>query len=292
MRTARNKAFTMVELLMVIMIISILVTLVVPGIIRAVELGKQAACNTNIKVIIQGLNQYSNVSEEMPKVPVSSWNVAIGKNRNARPFAEPGRPELAPTERNHSANLWLLVREEHVSVAAFVCPATTDIPSQYQKVEDYWDFYRSEYISYGIQSPYGWDGSLTVLTPRGVVLIADGSPYVEPSAGNDPGKIKKKGDLHIVDWGRSAGDILDGDTMKLYGNSPNHDSEGQNIGYSDGHAEWQEVAACGRDGDNIYTANDEADPKERRTATDAEGHLDVTRAGGIKNNENDTLILP
>ena len=270
MRTAGNKAFTLVELLIVIMIIFILATLVVPSVIRAIELAKQAACNTNIKVIIQGLKQYSSVSEEMPIVPVSSWNTRIGTNLNSNPFT-------ANSARNHSANLWLLAREEHVSLAAFACPGTTDHHSEYQDARKYWDFGSSRNISYGLQSPYGWDGSLSILTPSGVVLVADGSPYVETSEGSNPGKINTK--RSVVDWGREG---MDGNQMKLLGNSPNHESEGQNVGYYDGRAEWQTAANCGKDGDNIYSASN------HKTATSAGGRL----TAGIKNNENDTLILP
>ena len=273
MRTAGNKAFTMVELLIVIMIISILATLVIPSVIRAIALAKQAACNTNIQNILMGLKQYSNPSEEMPIVPQSSqwsWNTKIGTSRGSNPFT-------TVAGRNHSANLWLLAREDHVGLAAFVCPGTTDIPNDREEVKNYWDFKSSLRISYGLQSPYGWDGSLSILTPEGVVLVADGSPYVEPSAGNNPGKIDTK--RSVVDWGNDAGD---GDEMRLWGNSPNHETEGQNVGYNDGRAEWKTAANCGKDGDNIYTATN------HRTNTSAGGNL----TAGIKNNENDTLILP
>jgi len=270
MRTAGNKAFTLVELVIVIAVIGILTTLIVPSLIRAVELARRAVCNSNIRTIVQGLVQYSSDSQEMPKVPVSSWNTRIGTNRTSNPFS-------ANSVRNHSSNLWLLAREEHVGLEAFVCPSTTDTPYEGEQIKNYWDFRSSLRISYGLQSPYGYGGSLSILTPEGVVLVADGSPYVDPSTGNNPGKIKTN--ASIVDWGNeNAG----GEQMQLWGNSPNHDSEGQNVGYFDGRAEWQTTANCGKDGDNIYTATN------HKTATSPGGNL----TAGIKNNENDTLILP
>ena len=278
MKTAGNKAFTLVELLMVILIISILAMLVVPSVIRAVELARQAACNTNIQAISKALKQYSTAHQKMPIVPVSSWNVKIGTNRNSsNPFSTGAEPK----ERNHSANLWLLARESHVaSLSAFICPATTDIPSDRQEVELNWDFSSIRYISYGLQSPYGWDGSLSILGPADggdVVYIADGSPYVETSSGDNPGKIDTN--RSVVDWGD---DNLGVEAKQLLGNSPNHDAEGQNVGYHDGRVEWKTVANCGKGGDNIYTATN------LRTGISAAGSL----SAGIKNNENDTLILP
>ena len=263
MRTAGDKAFTMVELLMVIAIIALLAMLVVPAVLRAVDLAIQAKCNTSVKTIIQGLRQYSSVtvSGEMPYMPRKStggwnWNTAIGTNRNS------ADPLIA---RNHSANLWLLVREEHVGVASFVCPATTDSPREdvNEKVKDYWDFASGSRISYGLQSPYGHGGSLTALTPPDVVLVADGNPYVTAS-----------GVIH-TDWAGAAED-----TMTL--SSRNHEFEGQNTGYWDGRVKWETGPTCGKDGDNIYTASNHV------TGTSATGSL----TAAAKNNENDTLILP
>ena len=290
MRTAGNKAFTMVELLMVVMIIGILATLVVPAVTRALVLVRQSACKSNIRGIIQGLKGYSNVGEEMPAVPVESWNVEIGTNLTVRPFRVPGDP-AAPEDvnRNHSSNLWLLVREEHASLTGFVCPGTTDVPSESQDIKTSWDFGSGRNISYGLQSPYGYGGSLSILTPSGVVLVADSSPYVEPyTEHNRGGKIKSAG-LHLVDWGDGGSDENGGsisDNM-LFGNSPNHDREGQNVGYIDGRVEWRGGASCGKNSDNIYTATD-SNANEEATSTSAKGVL----ADGVKNNENDTLILP
>jgi len=277
MRTTGNKAFTMVELLVVILIIAILATLLVPGLLRAITIAKQAACNTNIQAIGKGLKGYSTAHKKMPYVPVSSWNVKIGTNRDSNPFFAGATLKA----RNHSANLWLLVREGYVGVSAFVCPSTTDISSVYQDAELTWDFSSSRYISYGLQSPYGWDGSLSIVGSAdgsaATVLIADGSPYVEISTGDDPGKIDPN--RGVVDW---ADNSMSVETKQLLGNSPNHNGEGQNVGYSDGKVEWKTVANCGKDGDNIYTA------ANHKTTVSAGGNL----TAGIKNNENDTLILP
>jgi prepilin-type N-terminal cleavage/methylation domain-containing protein len=283
MRTAGNKAFTMVELLIVILIIAILVTLVVPGIVRAVELAKQATCNTNVKAILAGLQQYASGSEEMPIVPASKWDVEIGTNRGVSPFALPGLDPKDPMPRNNSSNLWLLAREDHVSFESFVCPATTDTPDKKEDTRKLWDFRSALRVSYGLQNPYGWDGSLSVITPAGVALVADGSPYIEPYSGKtNGGKIRKN--VKVAQWGGGG----DGDQLKLQGNSPNHISEGQNVGYNDGHALWQEVASCGKDGDNIYSANGERNVAKQRTETSPDGVL----KSDSKNNENDTLIWP
>jgi len=285
MRTTGKKAFTLVELLIVIIIIGILATLVVPSLIRVVKLARRSACQSAVHELINGMRQYSTAAGDMPKVPVSSWDTSIGSNRLSSPFdmQNDGTPPPAKA-RNHSANLWLLAKRDYVSLEGFVCAATDDLPSTHQKVDKYWDFSSSRYISYGMQSPYGFGGSLNVLTPAGVVLIADGSPYVQSSTGLNPGKIKENDDLTIIDWGGNADGLV---KMRL-GNSPNHDGDGQNVGFWDGTVEWRSGAACGKNGDNIYTARNERVRDEDRDTDYGAGSL----SSSIKNNPNDTLILP
>jgi len=285
MRTTGNRAFTLVELLIVIMIIGILATLVVPAVARVLELARQSACRSSVRELISGMKAYSTATQEMPNVPVSGWNVRIGTNRGSSPFnLDGGGSPPAAKQRNHSANLWLLLRGEFVPASGFVCAGTEDRPSPRQEdMDDYWDFSSSLDVSYGMQSPYGYDGSLSILTPEGVVMVADGSPYVQTSYGTNPGAIKTGADLRIADWGSGG----DGVELMRRGNSPNHDGQGQNVGFWDGRAEWRTGAACGRNSDNIYTATDERGLNED-TATSAGGDL----RSGIRNNPYDTLILP
>jgi prepilin-type N-terminal cleavage/methylation domain-containing protein len=270
MRTVRNKAFTLLELLMVIMLIVIVMTLVVLSVIRMTTGGHYVKCNSNIRQIITGLTHYDNECDEMPRVPTSDWNVRIGTNLKSNPFT-------GTRSYNHSANLWLLAREDCVALSAFVCPATTDVKSDYQPLDRYWDFASSRNISYGIQSPYGYGDSLSRLLPEGVVLVADGSPYVQSSEADDPGKIDPL--RTVVNWGDGT---WSDEKKRLYGNSPNHNSEGQYVGYLDGSASWRTAANCGRNADNIYAASN------HKTKTSAGGLL----REGVKNSENDTLILP
>ena len=287
MRTTGKKAFTLVELLIVIIIIGILATLVVPSLIRAVTLAKQAACKSAVKELITGLNAYASAAPDsgMPKVPTSNWNTSIGTNRTVSPFdlQNDGTPPAAKP-RNHSSNLWLLARRGYVPLTGFICASTDDLASTHQKVDRYWDFSSSRYLSYGIQSPYGYNGSLSVLAPDGVVLIADGSPYVQGPTGTSPGKIKTGANLTIIDWSGGASGI---NKMRL-GNSPNHEGAGQNIGFKDGRSIWSTSAACGKSGDNIYTARNERVRDEDENTKYGAGSLSASS----RNNPNDTLILP
>jgi len=275
MKPVENKAFTLVELLIVIAIIAILTTLLVPAIQKAIFMAQRANCVGNVRVIVQGLRQYAGeaVRQSMPYVPCGSWNWQIGSNYRNRPLPNNS------SNRNHSANLWLLVRENHATPAAFVCPSAGDSESRHQDISRDWDFEHGRYISYGLQSPYGY-GSLSMHVHGDVVWVADGSPYVQRDYQDRPGRIDTG--RPVVNWGSGA--ALS--TKQRYGNSPNHSHRGQNIGFPDGSVDWAETADCGKKGDNIYTAA--KGTKNNKGDTSPGGVIN----GGVKNNENDTVILP
>lgn len=49
----------------------------------------------------------------------------------------------------------------------------------------------------------------------------------------------------------------------IRGNTRNHDQDGQNVLYADGHTEFQQAPFCGTEGDNIYAARTgTADPAD------------------------------
>ena len=59
-------------------------------------------------------------------------------------------------------------------------------------------------------------------------------------------------------------------------NSPNHEQEGQNVLYADGHVSYETTPFVGLNHDNIFTARTGAPPIVERSPTDA----------------TDTLLLP
>ena len=73
------RAFTLVELLVVLFIISLLISLVLPTIGSAMERGRRVRCMNNLKNIGTGLNMYANdhdgklpTVEPVPSIPVGS----------------------------------------------------------------------------------------------------------------------------------------------------------------------------------------------------------------------------
>jgi len=66
----RKAAFTLVELLIVIGIISILVSILMPSIVKAREEARRAVCGTNLKNIGTSMHMYAN--EHQDTIPIDN----------------------------------------------------------------------------------------------------------------------------------------------------------------------------------------------------------------------------
>ena len=287
----KTRGFTLIELLVVIAIIALLVAILLPSLNRAKELAKRTSCAANVKGIITAMQLYAGQrgKELMPYSPVPDtgahrWDMPVGFRRTVNKM-------VTPVGHNISENYWLLIREEFSEVGAFVCPSTDDTIDPIRgnsdpsgtDVTDVYDFLAQDdpasngakHISYGLQNPYGEGRPLNSSAEAGIAWVADGSPHVSV----DPAMAG------LIDTGATPVDWEDSSALEVKkrdGNSPNHMAEGQNVGYSDGHVEWQMLANCGYDHDNIYTA--------------AGGNNETSQAGtcadGDINCEIDSFILP
>src|SRR6185369_15490313 len=83
-----------------------------------------------------------------------------------------------------------------------------------------------------VQKGYKWTSKM----PAEFALAADINPGVKPP----------RYDVTAVKPDSPA-------SIRAKGNSGNHEQEGQNVLYSDGHVTYQLTPLCGVSGDNIYT---------------------------------------
>jgi len=129
------------------------------------------------------------------------------------------------------------------------------------------DFRGYPYLSYGYQVPFGrYAKPNENLDPR-VALTADKGPFFDANsevsaaaARYTPDKFRNppwSGDqaLAISVTGGSTVDgllRLDNDRWRPY-NSRNHNSEGQNVLYHDGHVDFERKPIVGVNNDNIFT---------------------------------------
>ena len=267
-----RRGFTLIELLVVIAIISLLVAISVPSIALAQELARRAICAANLHGIGQGLSLYAQDNKSYPYVPLSSWNAAVGTNRDVDPFA------AGLQARNATSNLYLLVRSNFCQAGMFICPSSRERADSSSSMDN-WDFSDGTHVSYALMNPYGDFQYFADNTPGGVILLADGSPYFDRATG-------LRNAVAPVDLnGNPTQDEIE------QGNSLNHAGIGQNVAGVNGAAYFEKRADVGSGRDNIYTRSDIAGKGDPAGSIPAPG-ADAGAADQGPANRYDSYLLP
>ncbi len=102
----------------------------------------------------------------------------------------------------------------------------------------------AQHYSYAYQIPYGGAKqmyySLSTTRQPGTPVMADRNPYLVLIQ-----EDKSLKDVHKYEYGNPM--------KERWGNSPNHNYEGQNVLFNDSSTRWETVPYCGINQDNIYT---------------------------------------
>jgi hypothetical protein len=96
------------------------------------------------------------------------------------------------------------------------------------------------HCSYSYHAPFG-QFAPTTTGEAGTAILADRNPWMDPNRVNDP----NTGWLRFDPKGPGP--------AACFGNSDTHQLDGQNVLFVDSHVKFERSAACGVDGDNIYT---------------------------------------
>ena len=235
-----RRGFTLIELLIVIGIIGLLLGITLPAIEKVRHKGYLLACATNLHSIGQGVSVYA--SEHRGQFPrtryVAGDPIVWGTGAASADSFGAGGPQA----NDVTAAFYLLLREQKINSRMFICPYNDVFqyqpdetpPSQHANFDDttlhlgysFADPYPSELAR---KSGYTWDSTLGADFP----LAADKNPGVDTHGSNV-----------------NAKDLA---TDPEEGSSLNHEQDGQNVLYADGHVTWQKSPLCGLNGDNIYT---------------------------------------
>jgi prepilin-type N-terminal cleavage/methylation domain-containing protein/prepilin-type processing-associated H-X9-DG protein len=244
----RSRAFSALELIVVLAILSLLLAIFVPYLLKVREDNNRMRCFDNLRTLGGALSDYARTNGgDYPRVVCSPAAAAGGYTcytgaDSPNPFAK--NSSVAPNDV--TASLWLLVRMKLAQPADFICPSSADIADNFADAagEQTLLAYRSNFrepenLSYSYACPFSAAPDYRFNSDRldsNFAVLADKNPGIE-------------------DGGNVTGPPANAPPLELaVANSANHGRAGQNVLYADGHAEFRASPYCGVANDNIYTA--------------------------------------
>ena len=270
---------------------------------RAREVANRVKCASNLKQIGMALLLYSN--ENRGAYPRSRSD--LGKNPDPKPVwgtpygdsalvppDEPGfvaKPYLAdepkeekdkslvkyrPEFNDVTAALFQLLRTQDITSEIFVCPTTELEPWDYgggKRTAQHWTNWAGaeglrKHLSYGYQNPYPSHKAISLGFKLNNSISAEFAVTGDMNPGSDA--------LLTLNPKSAARQMRDG-------NSYNHDRDGQNILFGDGHVEFLQDPFVGVKRDNVFTYG-----KSGNDVTDKGGDGMVASPVGPE----DSILLP
>jgi len=242
-RLARTRrGFTFIDLVVLICCVGLgMLVGCYTGCCRSRETANRVKCASNLRQIGQAMLLYANDHRgQYPRV------IFVG---GADPTPVWGTS--APDPNDVTATMFLLLRTQDITAEVFTCPSSnaekdlfgggTNGPLDRRNFTDV-----KKNLSYSIHNPYVKDG----LIPPMVTTYWTSGMSAEFAIAAD------------INPGTAGGDDVNKPTTTSsardtgVANSNNHDKDGQNILYGDGHVAWESNPFVGVNRENIFSAGD------------------------------------
>jgi prepilin-type N-terminal cleavage/methylation domain-containing protein/prepilin-type processing-associated H-X9-DG protein len=245
----RRRAFSLIELLVVIGIIAVLIGIALPVMEKVRHRGYINACASNLRQIGQAMQMYAGENRgALPRTIYDPAQASAPLFGNYGAQADPfGGPIAVPNDVTTAVHL--LMRAQKLPSGIFICPYNDATTYEADRADaatrsNFTDWRKN--LGYSIANPYPTHAAIkagyqwTAKLPAGFALVAD------LSCGT------------TGPHGESVLDPLPNSPMSIQrrANSENHEKEGQNVLFADGHVTYELTVFCGVNGDNIYCSSD------------------------------------
>ncbi len=264
-----EKALTLLETIVIILVIMVLLAIFMPFYGRAPRMRPRVICVTNLKGLGTAQVVYANDYDD--KYALQGGQGTPAWTTGTDDFYNPDKDWSKAKGITVGASLYLLVREADVSSKSFVCPSSGQKPYDGAgadsdiDITQLWDFGHPDVedtgpgkcVSYSYQMPYGPKGGAGDYAADGTrsaafAVMADKNPWYDPKLLTGTSTAR-----NWLDYIGPMGAYYDKDNLEKWeiqrANAYPHSREGQNVLFGDGHSAYEKVSDVGVKHDNIYT---------------------------------------
>jgi prepilin-type N-terminal cleavage/methylation domain-containing protein/prepilin-type processing-associated H-X9-DG protein len=284
----RQSAFTLIELLVVVAIIALLIGILLPSLGRAREIANRTVCASNLNGMYKAMYTYSVTNNEKFYIAgvATAASKAVGFSHTTRNSTVGVAGSLA---NNLTASLWMMIRDGSAQPKSFSCPSSGDTPDTLNEwtgssfgttaadLNETFDFVSKDNLSYSVLNMYSdiqkkkWGSNI----PTDYLLMADDN-NTDPAATNAHTFFKAKSPAP------TTAEIQENE------NSQNHQKEGQNMLFGDGHAAFSNDPFQGRNSDNAFAFGGTTAGSETAAKPKLENISTIPSA----NSDRDSMLIP
>jgi prepilin-type N-terminal cleavage/methylation domain-containing protein/prepilin-type processing-associated H-X9-DG protein len=258
----QNRGFSLIEVLVVLGIITVLLAILLPAVERVRHQAYIDKCASNLRQIGLGFTMYENDNHgAWPRTVYDPATADAPVKGTGAAAPDPFVIGSAVQSNDLTAGLFLLLKTERLPTVLFICPYNddTDFIADSANVALRSNFTdQKENLAYSFGDPYPSTAAVT----SGYSLANRLSATWPIGSDKNPGRGQGSDEVYGIAPTSPKSAIR-------RANSPNHEQEGQNVLYGDGHVKYEFTPFVGMNQDNIFTAKDGSPPTVERSPADA-----------------------